>query len=339
MQDRRAMSSKINLIKQSNLNKVRTALKEAGTATKPQLAELTGLSVVTINSLVNTLLQSGEILSDKVLESDGGRPAASFRYNSWFRMALIIYMLEYRGQDTAFFCVIDLLGNVVERQEQPLSNVVLESFDPEIERLLGLYPQIQAICFGIPGYEANQRLVISDYENLREQSLSGHVEEQFHLPVLVENDINLSVMGYCRRNGIENDKCVIGIYFPDKYPPGAGIYLQGRILRGKDGLAGEIKYLPFDVDWDRFDYDSERLEGFMMKTIQAFQCIFNPDAIVVYKETNNSKASRLVMDRCMSEIEKLMLPEIVVSTDLNQDFEAGIKQLALDRIRMEPAGN
>lgn len=53
--------------------------------------------------------------------------------------------------------------------------------------------------------------------------------------------------------------------------------LNGRILRGKNGLAGEIKYLPFDVDWDRFDYDPERLEAFMMKTIQAFQCIFNPD--------------------------------------------------------------
>jgi hypothetical protein len=329
------MSSKINLIKQSNLNKVRSALKEAGTATKPQLAELTGLSVVTINSLVSTLLDSGEFLPDKILDSEGGRPAASFRYNSWFRMALVIYMHEYRGQDTAFFCVVDLQGNVIERLEQPLSDVVLESFDPEIERLLEHYPQIQVICFGIPGYEVNKRLVISDYENLREQSLSGHVEEKFHLPVLVENDINLAVMGYCSRNGIENDKCVIGIYFPDKYPPGAGIYFNGRILRGKDGLAGEIKYLPFDVDWDRFDYDPERLEEIMLKTIQAFQCIFNPDTIVVYRETISSKASQLVMDRSVSGIEKLMLPEILVSTDLNKDFEAGIKQLAVDLIRLE----
>ena len=73
----------------------------------------------------------------------------------------------------------------------------------------------------------------------------------------------------------------------------------------------------------------------MLKTIQAFQCIFNPDTIVVYRETISSKASRLVMDRSMSGMEKLMLPEILVSTDLNKDFEAGIKQLAVDLIRLE----
>lgn len=329
------MIKKVNIIKDINLNKVRSALKNTDTATKPQLAEITGLSVVTINSLVNTLIDTGEILHDTILNSEGGRPAASFRYNGQFRMVLVIYMHEYHGQDTAFYCVVNLLGEVIERSEHVLSNVYVESFDSYIEKLLYKYPQIKAICFGIPGEEVNQRLVISDYEKMREQSLSGHIGEKFHLPVIVENDINAAVMGYCHQNNIQGDKCVIGLYFPDKYPPGAGIFLNGNIYKGRNGLTGEIKYLPFGIDWESFDYNSSEIEDFIVKTIQAFCCICNPDRIVLYGENINHDIPKIIQDRCMSPAEKIMLPDIITSTNLNTDFEAGIKQMALSMINTE----
>lgn len=318
-----------NIIKGINLNKVRSALKDAGTATKPQLAEITGLSVVTVNSLVNTLLDTGELHTDTILNSDGGRPAASFRYNSKFRLALTIFMHEYKGQDTAFYCVTDLRGGVIERIEQNLSNVSIDSFDSIIEHLISKYPQIKAICFGIPGEEVNQRLVISDYEELKEQSLSGHIYEKFHLPAHIENDINAAVIGYCRQNNIPSNKCVIGLYFPGKYPPGAGIHLNGDIYKGRNGLAGEIKYLPFGIDWESFDYNPADMENIKIKTIQAFQCMFNPDTIVLYGEKSADSIAWIIHEKSLSAAEKIMLPEIITSTDLNTDFEAGIRQIAL----------
>lgn len=326
------MRKKVNLIKDINLNKVRSALKEVGTATKPQLAEITGLSVVTVNSLVNTLIDIGEILPDEILNSEGGRPAASFRYNSEFRLALMIYMHEYRGQDTAFYCVVNLRGEVIERDKHILSDVYVQSFDSHIEKLLGKFSQIKAICFGIPGDEVNQKLIISDYQKMREQSLSGYISEKFHLPVLVENDINAAIMGYCHQNKIRSDQCVIGLYFPEKYPPGAGIYLNGNIYKGKNGLAGEIKYLPFGIDWESFDYNPKEVEDFMIKTIQAFLCMYNPDRIVLYREKISHAISKIIQEGYLSPVEKIMLPEIMTSMDLNTDFEAGIKQIALKMI-------
>jgi hypothetical protein len=329
------MSKKVNLIKEVNLNKVRSALKVAGTATKPQLAEITGLSVVTVNSLVNTLIDTGEILPDVILNSEGGRPAASFSYNSNFRTVLAIYMHEYRGQDTAFYCIINLRGEVVDRIEHILKDVYVESFDSNIEKLLNKFPQIKAICFGIPGEEVNKRLVISDYENMREQSLSGHIGEKFHLPVFVENDINAAVLGYCYKNNIQGDKCVIGLYFPDKYPPGAGIFLNGNIYKGRNGLAGEIKYLPLGITWELFDYKPAQVEDVMIKTIQAFMCMYNPDMIVLYGENISNAISNIIHEKCLSPVERIMLPEIITATDLNSDFEAGIKQIALNMINTE----
>lgn len=329
------MGKKVNLIKETNLNKVRSALKEAYTATKPQLAELTGLSVVTINSLVNSLLDTGEVLPDTILTSDGGRPAASFRYNSEFRMALVIYMHEYQGRDTAFYRVVNLRGEVVERARQHLSDVDVESFDNHIEKLLGKFPQIRVICFGIPGGEVNQKLVISDYEKMRGKSLSGYVGEKFNLPVLVENDINSAVMGYCYQNEIPGDQCVIGIYVPDKYPPGAGIYLHGDVYKGRNGLAGEIAWLPFGMDWASLDYIPAEIENFIIKAIRAFSCMYNPDRIVLYGERFNQATLNMIREQYQSPVEKMMLPEIILSTELNADFEAGIKQMALKIIDTE----
>ncbi|MFZ5967460.1 MAG: ROK family protein [Bacillota bacterium] len=325
------MDKKTNIIKDINLNKVRNALKGMEAATKPQLAKKTELSVVTINSLVNTLIEDGEIIPHATLESEGGRPAATFVYNNKFRLALVIYMLEYHGEDTAFYCVVDLCGQVIEKIEQKLVNISIGSFDDNIEKLVNKYPQIKVICFGVPGGEVNQCLVISDYENLRGKSLSGYIHEKHHLPVLVENDINAAVVGYSHRNNIDASQCVIGLYFPEKYPPGAGIYLNGNIFKGRNGLAGEIKYLPFGIHWDSFDYNTKEVDDFIVKTIQAFQCTFNPNVIVLYGEKTGNYAQR-IHEKCDTSVAKMMIPEIVASGDLNEDFETGIKLIALKMI-------
>ncbi len=326
------MSDRLNIIKDINLNKVRSAIKKLGVATKPQLAEDTGLSVVTINSLVNTLIASGEILPHKTIPSDGGRPAASFRYNSEYRLALMIYMHELHGQDQAYYCVVNLKGEVLEREQQSLSQVTVSSFDLNIERMLQKFPQIKAICFGIPGVEVDHKLMIIDYAGLRDQSLSGHIMERFQLPVMIENDINAAILGYCHINEIPKEQCVIGIYYPDKYPPGAGIYMKGDIYKGRDGLAGEIKYLPLGIVWEEFDYNPQEVEALIIKTLRAFSCMYNPDRIILYGESLPPDLINKVRDSCLTPVEELMLAEIVLSADLNHDFEAGIKQLAVRMI-------
>lgn len=329
------MVKKNNLIKDMNLNKIRTALKDIGKATKPQLAEKTGLSVVTVNSLVNTLIDQGEIIPDVTLDSEGGRPAASFRFNSNFRLVLVIYMHEYMGKDTAFYCVVNLRGEVIERSEQILNNACVEDFDPTIEEYLSKFTHINAICFGIPGAEVNQKIIVTSYENIKEQSITRHITEKYHLPVIVENDINAAVLGYCYQNKTSAQDCVIGLYFPDKYPPGAGIYLKGNLYKGRANLAGEIKYLPLDIDWETFDFNLTDAVNIIVKTIQIFMCTLNPDKIILYGENDGHSIQKLIFEKARSEVEKIMVPEIIISAELNTDFEYGIKQVALKMIDVD----
>lgn len=317
------------VIKEINLNMLRNAFKLKNIATKPQLAELTGLSVVTINSLVNILVENGEVIEDVIQPSNGGRPAAAFRFNSEFSLALIIYMYEENGCDIISAGVSDLCGNIIEKVEIPAVNIKINSFDNLIEEMIVKHPNIKVICFGIPGEEVDGKLLIMDYQGLKNSRFASYIEEKFKVKVLIENDMNAAVEGYCYSHEIGEEKCVVGIYFPRKYPPGSGIYINGKIYKGRNNLAGEIKYLPFEIDWENFDFNEEKLREVIVKTMMSFCCMYNPDTIVLYGDAVTDSAVEEFKNRCMSEIERIMIPEIVISEEFNEDFEAGTKQIAL----------
>lgn len=317
------------LVKEINLNKLRNAFKFKKIASKPQLAEFTGLSVVTINSLVNILVESGEVIEDIILPSNGGRPATAYRFNSEFTLALVIYMYEQRGEDTAFICVSNLYGETIEKIEKKMLEIKKDSFDSLIEEMVKKYTNIKVISFGMPGKEIDKRLLISDYKELKNELFTTYIKEKFKLPVIFENDINAAVEGYCYSHGVAEEQCIIGIYFPNKYPPGAGIYINGGIYKGRNGIAGEIKYLPFEVDWENFDFNESQMKEIMIKTILSFCCMYNPDNIVLYGEGIDDSIISEFEGRCNSEIEKIMIPPIIISKELNNDFEIGIKHIAL----------
>ena len=67
------------LVKQTNVELVRSVLRRRKTATRAEVASDTGLSVVTSGTILNEMLASGELLPDKMEESNGGRPARRFR--------------------------------------------------------------------------------------------------------------------------------------------------------------------------------------------------------------------------------------------------------------------
>ena len=137
-----------NLIKDENLKVLRRVLRKEREATKPQLAEKTGLSVVTIQSLIKTLVENGEVLEGEIVQPRLGRPAVTYRFHERARLALIIFMYEKNGKDTAVCEVCDLYGTSIERMEKKLKDISEESYDDMIEEMLGKYPEIMIIALG-----------------------------------------------------------------------------------------------------------------------------------------------------------------------------------------------
>ncbi|CAM3593712.1 ROK family protein [Marinicrinis lubricantis] len=321
-----------NPMKEVNINHVRRIMKEIGAATKPELSKLTGLSVVTINSIVRELLSSGELVEDELVSSGGGRPAVTYRFNSNFSHALVIHFHEKQGKDTAVITVMNLHEDLLMRNEHTFERFDMKLFYEMIEEALSHFPSIKVIGIGIPGQAVGGRITISDYEDLLGVPFVEELQNQFGLPVILENDVNASISGYCFRNQMSEEQCVLGIYFPEKYPPGMGIWLNGSIVKGKHGMAGEIQFLPLDVNWRQL-VEKEQFVRTACKVIQSINAVLAPHYIVIYRENVDANLLFQQWESFVHQYEIPSTPEIVISNTFHHDFEYGMQRLTLQQLQ------
>ncbi|MGF7047341.1 putative NBD/HSP70 family sugar kinase [Paenibacillus sp. DS2015] len=320
-----------NLMKEINLNNVRRMMKQIGVATKPQLASMTGLSVVTINSLVKELLDYGEMFEDKAISSSGGRPALAYRFNYDFNLALVIHMHEKQGTDVIFTTVVNLHDDIIMKEEHAIPILDSTQLYEMIDQILSLYSSIKVIGLGIPGQSVNGEITVSSHEKLLGVRLIDEVQSRFGIPVILENDVNAAISGYCSRAQSSESQCVLGVYFPDKYPPGMGIHLEGNVVRGKYGLAGEIKFLPMDIDWNG-SFETEEFIAILSSIIQTLNAVLAPDQIVVYQKMIDEDTWIPLWELYKSKHMMPYYPEIILLNTFYGDFEEGMRWLTLKEL-------
>lgn len=321
-----------NLIRDKNLRLLRRIMNEERTATKARLAELSGLSVVAVQSLLKVLIYHGEIQEEGTVKPSHGRPSAVYRYNEQARLLLSVCMYEKDSADTAVYSVYNLLGHAIETREVRLTDPKVDSLDPMMRELIGLYPAICAIGIGLPGEEVEGRLIASDYEGMQGAALCGHIEETFGVPAFVENDVNAAVAGYCGRQQAGTGDTAAAVYLPKKYGPGVGVWINGALMKGRNGLVGEVACLPLGFDWLSESSPQERLDC-LARIAQVCILMYNPHRLVIYGQVPQQQFMELLEGLMCSPMERLMMPEIDFSDDLRSDFEAGIRNEGLKWIK------
>ncbi|MDQ0202607.1 ROK family protein [Pectinatus haikarae] len=325
-------------LRSENLELLRLCLRRVRQATKPQMAEYTGLSVVTVNSLLQDLLLNGEAAAAEEAESSGGRRAQTYSFNAEHRLALIIYMHEKTGRDTMFISVDDLLGNTLEISELQPKKINLEYFTEVLRPYFNKYPQISVIVVGLPGVEVKGKLVISDYPGLQDTMFCQSLSAQLQCPVIFENDINVTVAGYIY--SLEEkyrQETVVGIYFPQNYLPGAGIFVKGNLYRGRDGIAGEMGHcfrtfkpkhkIKFADKASTVNCEAIRNA---VQAILLFVSTWNPHRIVIYSEIIQPAQTEFIRKCCVHEISEEFLPEITIKSEIYEDYKKGIRCLAAE---------
>lgn len=321
----------VNLMKQMNLNMIRRVMKQSGSATKPQLAHKTGLSVVTINSLVKHLVHCGELFEEENQVSSGGRPALTYRYNYNYSLALVLHMVEEQSEDVINASVVNLNEEILKQERY-----VYQNFNPDIlfqciDRLIEEFESIKVIGIGIPGQSVDGVITVTSHELLYGMRLTEQLESTYGLPVVVENDVNAAISGYAYREQAADDQCIVGIYFPEKYPPGMGTYLNGGVIKGRNGMAGEIKYLPVDVDWTK-PLNVEAFHEIACRILQSVNAVLAPDIIVIYKEQLDQEAFLTEWNNYIIRHSIPTCPELVFEQSVARDYADGLKWLALSEL-------
>lgn len=314
------------VMKEVNVNLVRKALKAEGEATKQQIAKMTGLSAVTVGTILHQLLNKAEVIEGDFCASGGGRPAQRFKYNGNYAYVLTIFPYESAGQTVIRSAVVNLVGKTVYEQQDQVEQVDLSCFESIIDAVIASYPAIRAIGFGLPAAEFDGKIIVSDYKALIGVSIDDYFKKRYGIPVIMENDVNSAVVGYCERKQVRKDTAVVYLYFPDRFPPGAGIYINGKLFKGRRNFAGEVGSIPLGIPWgeNSFMSSTEKVEKAIVQLVIAICAVLNPDCVVLYGNFISQEDGRRIAELSSTELPKSAVPEIIVSENFTLDYLMGM---------------
>ncbi len=109
-------------------------------------------------------------------------------------------------------------------------------------------PTISGIGVGSPGPLDPETGVIIDTPNLgwKDFPLAALLRDAFGVPVVVDNDVNVGTYGEWRCTSLRSYRHVLGV-FPGT-GIGGGIIIDGKILHGFSGAAGEVGHITIALD-------------------------------------------------------------------------------------------
>ena len=113
---------------------------------------------------------------------------------------------------------------------------------------------LRGIAIGVPGGVDPQTGKVVDANNVpgwREEDMGRELEEIFQIPVFLDNDANMAAIGEHWRGAARGIANFVFIALGTGI--GAGIFVDGRICRGRNGFAGEL--FRMNLEWPRWAED------------------------------------------------------------------------------------
>jgi glucokinase len=148
--------------------------------------------------------------------------------------------------------VVDTHGHVIHSQRQ--KTVAEEGADAVIDRMIGLVVRlrqeldgraadVRAVCVGVPGGVDDARGVVDTAPNLgwKEVALGPRLSEALGLPVFLDNDVRVAVLGEHAYGVGKGTRTMVGIFVGTGI--GGGIIVGHHAHHGGRGVAGEIGHM------------------------------------------------------------------------------------------------
>ena len=234
-------------------------LRVSGPSTRAQLVERTGLSRATVSGYVSDLVDRGLVAPSEETGAveTGGRPA---RLVHLTRRAGVVVGVDI-GRTHVRVAVADLSHEIVGEETTTLqvadldSDAVLDTVATqvraELRRVGACTEDVVGAVVGLPtpvvGRAASARGTVARSNIL--PTWSGRtpapaLQERLGVPVIVENDANLGAVAEVRWGAGRGSRATI--YLKMATGVGGAIVLDGDLLRGVSGTAGEMGHVSLD---------------------------------------------------------------------------------------------
>jgi glucokinase len=230
-----------------NRTAVLELIRRTGPTSRTFIAGELKISLPTVMRIVDELIEEKLVKENAEKEWSGGRKRSLVTLNSKEHLTIGLDL----GGTKFYGAVCDLSGETLFEKTVPRDGSQGESGYEKVSALISelitlareTKIPIMGIGIGVPGVTFHDKGIVEWAPSLewRNFPLAERVSKQFSMPVIVDNDMNLSALGEMWFGaGREVNNLVV---FNIGTGIGSGVVIDGAIYRGTNEMAGEIGYL------------------------------------------------------------------------------------------------
>jgi predicted NBD/HSP70 family sugar kinase len=243
-----------NPLRQLSEQDVLETVFHEGPLTRPQIAERTSLSKATVGAAIDRLVRAGMIRPTGPRHGLRGRSPIAYvvRDNAGFVVGIDIGGTNIRAAAADIFgeLVFDEQHSTTKHGARSVAAQVMEITSRVIERARTTHERLLAFGVSTPGVvDQVTRRVTSLAYNVSPDGGFDPLEligARFNVPVLIENSVNLAAIGESS-HGLAHGVSTFA-FVAIGAGVGMGLVIDGKLVEGAHGAAGEIAYLPSGSD-------------------------------------------------------------------------------------------
>jgi predicted NBD/HSP70 family sugar kinase len=336
------------LIRDINTSLVTNMIIEKGPISRATIAKELGLTKATISAIVQNLLDKKLVKETGTADIPSGRKPVmlEFCYDCGYAISVDLSATHIR------VLTAHLGGGNCNLTEYPTSNQrdnVISELISCIAAQIAFVPAspygVVGITIGIHGIINKNTILFTPYSPYSNLDIQGELEQYFEIPVLVENEANLSILGeYIFHYPVSN---MVGISVHAGI--GLGIIINGEVYHGVNGYAGEFGHSIIEIDGRSCpcgnhgcfeQYASERVLLEELARLKNLSFLSSDDFVKLY--TKHDKDALYIMElfvKFMSigvrNIMNTLNPELII---VNSSFTMNFPTI-VNRIQESVTGN
>ena len=245
---------KVDAVQMNRMNKIQilSLIRKAGQISRAEIGSLSGLTAPTASRLVDHLVHEDKLVSYVGMgESNGGRPPVIVQFNGKENYIIGIDL----GATTIRGVLSDLEANFL--MEIQIATDIGKGFDAIMDQIGSLVDKlcgkrdikkenILGVGIGIPGL-VNRKNGVVDFSpdfGWKGVDIRKNLQSRLSLPFIYDNSTRLMALGELTfGEGIKFDNFVV---INIGYGIAAGIVIDGAVVKGSYGYAGEFGHITVD---------------------------------------------------------------------------------------------
>lgn len=292
-------------VRKKNVIKIIQSLVKQGRCTKNELVFYTGLSLSTIDSLLEEMLKSNLVIKEGYRESTGGRPSMGYQVNGEFSQTLCVYAYKHDKTITVIGRLYNLYSEMMEERRKDVSKLDHEVLCSFIDEMLNA--QVHTICLSLPDCDID-------------------IKNRYKQRVFVKNDVYMGAIGVYIKH-MQYDSIVL---LDSKGDSRLGIVINGHLVEGKSSIAGQTCFLPVI---NHEDYKNRRsMKGRSKRLVLELQNIIgmlNLEAIVICSDGIDS---HYVEEELLKIFKMSDMPHLIYIDNYIDEVMLGMESISKDSL-------